>query len=75
MLKVGEYLARITGYTDDGIYANIAQGVDTICSLPTWLDTPPLTDDKVIIKIYKIVPEKRRVFGSLVKVMGSDEND
>lgn len=31
----GEYLATITGYTDNGIFANIAQGVDTVCTLPT----------------------------------------
>ncbi len=71
----GEYLAKITGYTDNGIFANITQGVDTVCTLPTWLDRPPLPGDKVIIKIYKIVPEKRKIYSSLVKVIGSDVNE
>lgn len=71
----GEYLATITGYTDNGIYANISQGIDTICILPTWLDKPPMIGDKVIVKIYKISPEKRKVYSSLVMVMGCDVND
>lgn len=65
----GEYLARITGYADKGIFANITQGVDTVCILPTWLDRPPLPGDKVIIKIYKIIPEKRKIYSSLIKVI------
>lgn len=71
----GEYLASITGYADNGIFANITQGVDTVCTLPTWLDRPPLPGDKVIIKIYKIIPERRKIYSSLVKVIGSDSND
>lgn len=43
-----EYLATITGYTDNGIFANIAQWVDTVCTLPTWLDRPPFPGEKVI---------------------------
>ena len=58
-----------------GIFANIMQGVDSVCTLPTWLDRPPLPGDKVIIKIYKIVPEKRKIYSSLVKVIGSDVNE
>ena len=73
--ETGEYLATITGYTDNGIFANIAQGVDTVCTLPTWLDRPPFPGEKVIIKIYKIVPEKRKIYSSLVKIMGSDANE
>ena len=51
------------------------QGVDTVCTLPNWLDSPPLPGDKVIVKIYKIVPEKRKIYSSLVKVIGSDANE
>lgn len=51
------------------------QGVDSVCTLPTWLDRPPLPRDKVIIKIYKIVPEKRKIYSSLVKVIGSDAGE
>ena len=71
----GEYLATITGYTDNDIFANIAQGVDTVCTLPTWLDRPPLIGEKVIIKIYKIVPEKRKIYSSLVQIIGSDASE
>ena len=71
----GEYLAEVTGYTDNGIFANIAQGVDTVCTLPTWLDRPPFPKEKVIVKIYKIVPEKRKIYSSLVKILGSDADE
>lgn len=71
----GEYLAEVTGYTDNEIFANIAQGVDTVCTLPTWLDRPPLPKEKVIVKIYKIVPEKRKIYSSLVKILGSDADE
>ncbi len=71
----GEYLATITGYTDNGIFANIAQGVDTVCTLPTWLDRPPFPGEKVIIKIYKIIPEKRKIYSSLIKIIGSDASE
>ena len=74
-VEKGEYLATITGYTDNGIFANIAQGVDTVCTLPTWLDRPPFPGEKVIIKIYKIVPEKRKIYSSLVKILGGDANE
>lgn len=68
----GEYLAKVTGYTDNGIFANIAQGVDTVCTLPTWLDRPPIVGEKVIIKIYKIIADKRKIYSSLIKIIGSD---
>ncbi len=71
----GEYLAKITGYTENGIFANIAQGVDTVCILPTWLDRPPFPGEKVIVKIYKIVPERRKIYSTLVKILGSDINE
>ena len=71
----GEYLAEVTGYTDNGIFANIAQGVDTVCTLPTWLDRPPFPKEKVIVKIHKIVPEKRKIYSSLVKILGSDVDE
>ncbi len=74
-VEKGEYLATITGYTDSGIFANITQGVDTVCTLPTWLDRPPFPGEKVIIKIYKIIPEKRKIYSSLVKIIGSDASE
>ena len=71
----GEYLATVTGYTDNGIFANISQGIDTVCILPNWLDRPPLPEEKVVIKIYKIVPEKRKIYSSLVKIIGGDASE
>ena len=71
----GEYLGEVTGYTDDGIFVNIAQGIDTICILPTWLNRPPFPGEKVIVKIYKLIPEKRKVYSSLVKIIGSDASE
>lgn len=69
----GEYLATITGYANDGIYANLKQGVDTICTLPTWLDRPPLIGEKVVIQVVKIIPEKRKIYSSLVRIVGGEE--
>lgn len=71
----GEYLATITGYSNNGIFANIAQGVDTICILPEWMDSPPFPGEKVVVKIYKIIPEKRKVYSSIVKTIGSDASE
>jgi len=39
------------------------------------MDRPPLPGDKVIIKINKITPEKRKIYGSIIKVIGSDADD
>ena len=58
-----------------GIFANIAQGVDTVCTLPTWLDRPPFPGEKVIVKIYKINEEKRKIYSSLVRIIGSDASE
>lgn len=71
----GEYLASITGYTNNGIYANISQGVDSFCLLPSWLDKPPMPGDKVILRISKISVEKRRIYSVLVRVLGSDADE
>ena len=71
----GEYLATITGYTDNAIFANITQGIDTICTLPAWLDRPPLPGEKVIVRIYKIIPEKRKIYSSLIKILGGSANE
>ncbi|MCI9246659.1 MAG: hypothetical protein HFJ30_06015 [Clostridia bacterium] len=57
------------------MFASIKQGVDTICILPTWLDRPPLPGDKVVVKIYKIIPEKRKIYSTLIKVIGSDASE
>lgn len=32
-------------------------------------------DEEMIIKIYKMIPEKRKIYSSLVKIMGSDASE
>lgn len=65
----GEYKAKVTGYADNGIYTNIAQGVDTLTTLPNGLNIPPLPGDEVIIKISKIIPEKRKIYSSYIETI------
>ena len=68
-------MQKLQGIRIIGIFATIKQGVDTICILPTWLDKPPLPGDKVVIKINKIIPERRKIYSSLIKVIGSDAGE
>ena len=65
----GEYLAKVTGYSDNGVFATLMQGIDTMASLPVWLKIPPLPNDTVVVKIKKIIPEKRKIYSSLIKIV------
>ena len=65
----GEYLAKVTGYSDNGVFATLMQGIDTMASLPVWLEIPPLPNDTVVVKIKKIIPEKRKIYSSLIKIV------
>lgn len=62
----GEYKARVTGYAENGLYTNIAQGVDSLTTLPNNLDIPPLPGDEIVIKINKIIPEKRKIYSTYI---------
>lgn len=72
-IEGGEYLAKVTGFSDNGVFANLYQGVDTLATLPVWLNTPPLPGDTIIIKIKKINPEKRKIYSSLLKIVRRED--
>lgn len=65
----GEYLGDVTGYSDNGIFVNLEQGIDTMATLPNWMEIPPTPGDKVIIRIKKIQTEKRKIYSSLLKIV------
>lgn len=64
----GEYLGITTGYSDNGVFVRLEQGIDTMSTLPNWMEMPPLLGDKVIVKVKKIYPEKRKIYSSLLKI-------
>ena len=68
-VEKGEYLGEITGYSDNGVFVNLEQGIDTMATLPNWMEMPPTIGDKVVIKIIKIQEEKRKIYSSLLKVV------
>ncbi len=65
----GEYLAKVTGFSDNGIFASLKQGIDTMATLPVWLEMPPLPGDTIVVKVKKIIPEKRKIYSSLLKIV------
>ncbi len=67
-IEGGEYLAKVTGFSDNGVFASLKQGIDTMATLPVWLEMPPLPNDTIIVKIKKIIPEKRKIYSSLLKI-------
>lgn len=68
-VESGEYLGTITGYSDNGVFVNLDQGIDTMATLPNWMEIPPTPGDKVIVRIKKIQPEKRKIYSSLLKIV------
>lgn len=71
----GEYLAKVTGFSDNGVFASLKQGIDTMATLPVWLEMPPLPGDTIIVKIKKIIPEKRKIYSSLLKIVRRENID
>ncbi len=69
----GEYLGEVTGYSDNGIFVKLEQGIDTMATLPNWMEMPPTPKDKVIVRIKKIQPEKRKIYSSLIKIVRRGE--
>lgn len=65
----GEYLGKITGYSNNGVFVNLEQGIDTMATLPNWMEIPPTPGDKVVVRIKKIQEEKRKIYSSLLKVV------
>lgn len=73
--EAGEYLGEVTGYSDNGVFVKLGQGIDTMATLPNWMEVPPTPGDKVIIKIKKILPEKRKIYSSLLKIVRREVYD
>ena len=65
----GEYLGVVTGYSDNGVFASLKQGIDTMATLPVWLEIPPLPGDTILVKVKKIIPERRKIYSSLLKII------
>ncbi len=40
-----------------------------MATLPVWLEIPPLPGDTIIVKVKKIMPEKRKIYSSLLKIV------
>lgn len=72
-VESGEYLGIISGYSDNGVFVKLEQGIDTMASLPNWMETPPMPGDKVVVKVKKIQPEKRKIYSSLLKVVRREQ--
>lgn len=65
----GEYIATVTGFSDNGVFASLKQGIDTMATLPVWLEIPPLPGDVILVKVKKIIPERRKIYSSLLKTI------
>lgn len=70
----GEYLAKVTGFSDNGVFASLKQGIDTMATLPVWLEIPPMPGDSIVVKIKKIIPEKRKIYSSLLKIVRREQS-
>lgn len=44
-----------------------------MATLPVWLEIPPLPGDTIIVKVKKIMPEKRKIYSSLLKIVRRDK--
>ena len=71
----GEYLGDVTGYSDNGVFVRLEQGIDTMATLPNWMEIPPTPSDKVIVRIKKLQPEKRKIYSSLLKIVRREAYD
>lgn len=70
----GEYLAKVTGFSDNGVFASLKQGIDTMATLPVWLEVPPMPGDSIVVKVKKIIPEKRKIYSSLLKIVRREQS-
>lgn len=71
----GEYLGAITGYSDNGVFVKLEQGIDTMATLPNWMEIPPEPGDKVVIKVKIIDVKKRKIYSSLLRVVRRENID
>lgn len=40
-----------------------------MATLPVWLEMPPMPGDTIIVKVKKIIPERRKIYSSLLKIV------
>ena len=40
-----------------------------MATLPVWLEMPPLPGDTILVRVKKIIPEKRKIYSSLLKII------
>lgn len=46
-----------------------------MATLPVWLEIPPLPGDTIIVKVKKIMPEKRKIYSSLLKIVRREKKN
>lgn len=46
-----------------------------MATLPVWLEIPPLPGDEILVKIKKIIPERRKIYSSLLKIVRREDTD
>lgn len=69
-LQVGStYIGTITMVTEHGVFAKLPIGIDVLCKHPER-GRRPEREYTAKIKITKILPEERRVFGIITTVLG-----
>ena len=40
-----------------------------MATLPVCLEIPPLPGDTILVKVKKIIPERRKIYSSLLKIV------
>ncbi len=66
---------KLQDFQTIGVFATLKQGIDTMATLPVWLDMPPLPGDLIVVKLKKIIPEKRKIYSSLVKIVRREQTN
>ena len=46
-----------------------------MATLPVWLEMPPLPGDTIIVKVKKIMPEKGKIYSSLLKIVRREKTN
>lgn len=63
--KGGEYVGKVTGVEDYGIFVNLEPGVD---ALVRHMKFERLRKgDRVILRVYEVDPQKERIYGKIVR--------
>lgn len=65
----GEYIGNITGYSPNGLYIKLMQGVDAVATIPIWMNRSPNIGDSVVVRIHEIDEKKRKIYCSLIRII------